>query len=310
MIVKTGADMNQVIPIATITRFKEFVNLANSVLPKQDDRLQSHFKKFRFFLDKAEPIAIHHIRDVLKANRSRLKNLNGVLLEDTCDILAAAGLSGDEDRYTKLMAWMLWPEGKPELALRIQKAWLKALGLNNIAKQLKKAVKPETQKLTKNGRLDMVFDFRKPNIVLIVEAKTGSEEHEAPSGEMQTIAYPAAFRRSLKLRYNHPIEVVFLTPDGRKAANSKAICTTYEKFVMAVADSIENISLGLRWAYSFAITHLLEHAVSEGTGSLSIIRRIVKRGSSISGGLSNKDILKNVGTLGRLCRSLKAGDVR
>ena len=302
--------MGQAIQITAITRFREFINQANTVLRKKEDRMLPHIEKFRSFLDQAEPIVIHQIRDVLKAHRGRLKNLNGVLLENACDILAAAGLRGDEDRYTKLMAWMLWPEGKPELALRFQKAWLQALGLHNIARRLKKAVKPETQKLTKSGRLDMVIDFRQPNIVLIVEAKTGTEEHEAPSGEMQTIAYPAELRRSRNLKDNYPIRVVFLTPDGRKAANPKAICTTYETFVMAIADSIGKMSLGLRWAYSFVITHLLEYAASEGTGSLSIIRRIAKRGSSTSGGLSDKELLENVGTLGRLCRSLKAGDAK
>lgn len=308
MIVKTGIDMGQAIQITTITRFREFINQAKPLLRTEENRMRPHINNFTSFLVDAKPIVIHQIRDVLKAHRGRLKNLNGVLLENTCDILAAAGLSGDEDRYTKLMAWMLWPEGKSELALRFQKAWLQALGLHKKAGLLKKAVKPETQRLTKNGRLDMVMDFRQPNFVLIVEAKTGTEEHEAPSGEMQTIAYPAALRRSLNLRYNHPMEVVFLTSDGRNAANLKAICTTYETFVMAIADSIEKMSLGLRWAYSFVITHLLEYTASEGTGSLSIIRRIAKRGSSTSGGLSDKELLENVGTLGRLCRSLKAGD--
>lgn len=211
--------MDQAIQITTITRFREFINQANSVLSTEENPMRPHIGKFRFFLAEAEPIVIHQIRNTLQAHRGRLKNLNGVLLENTCDILAAAGISGDENRYTKLMAWMLWPEGKPELALRFQKAWLQALGQHKIARRLKKAVKPETQKPTKNGCLDMVIDFRQPNFVLIVEAKTGTEEHETPSGEMQTKAYPAALRRSLNLRYNHPIKVVFITSDGRKAAN-------------------------------------------------------------------------------------------
>jgi len=302
--------MDQAIQITTITRFREFINQAKPLLRTEENRMRPHINNFRSFLVDAKPIVLHQIRNTLQAHRGRLKNLNGVLLENTCDILAAAGLSGDEDRYTKLMAWMLWPKGKPELALRFQKAWLHALGQHKIARRLKKAVEPETQRLTKNGRLDMVMDFRQPNFALIVEAKTGTEEHEAPSGEMQTIAYPAELRRSRNLKDNYPIRVVFLTPDGRKAANPKAICTTYETFVMAIADSIGKMSLGLRWAYSFVITHLLEYAASGGTGSLSIIRRIAKRGSSTSGGLSDKEILENVGTLGRLCRSLKAGDAK
>ena len=121
---------------------------------------QQSIAEFESFIAQAKPIVVQQIRETLQAHRAQLENLRRWVVPESCDILAVAGLSGREDRYTNLIAWMLWPEGKPELALRCQKAWLKALGLHKDAIQMKEAVKPEPQFETKDGRPDMVMHFQ------------------------------------------------------------------------------------------------------------------------------------------------------
>jgi len=231
---------------------------------------------------------------------------------ESVDILAVAGLSGDEDRYTKLIAWMLWPEGKPKLALRCQKAWLKSLGLHKIAMQMKKAIKPVPQFVTKNGRPDMVMHFQQPDFILIMEAKTDTEEHETPNSDWQTQAYPAAVRERLGLPKNHPGAMVFLTRDGREAVNSNAIVTTYELLVTVIATSLspDEINHNLRWAYSTVITHFLTHAVHSETDKVEAMRLLANNISLQQERLSNNQILENLSILGHLCRNLDMGNTR
>lgn len=81
-------------------------------------------------------------------------------------------------------------------------------------------------------RLDCALSrtIRFPTFTVVVEAKTGSEEHPPPSGELQTLAYPEAVRYRLNLHPDHQLYIVFLTPERRPAANPKAILTTYYEF--------------------------------------------------------------------------------
>ena len=149
--------------------------------------------------------------------------------------------------------------------------------------------------------------FRQPNFILIIEAKTGTEEHEAPNGEWQTQAYPAAVRKRLRLPRDHPGALVFLTPDGRQAVNSKAIVSTYELLVTVIAASLspDEISHNLRWAYSTVITHFLTHAAHNGTDKIKAIRLLENYSLLGPGALSKDQILENLSTLGPLCRNLQ-----
>ena len=217
----------------TVSRFNAFIKQAKTLLsaPVLNIKPEPHthhgrqsITEFESFIAQAKPIVVQQIPATLRADRPQLANLCRWVVPQSCDILAVAGRSGHEDRYTNLIAWMLWPEGKPELALRCQKAWLKSLGHHKIAMQMKKGIKPVRQFVTKNGRPDMVMHFQQPDFILIVEAKTDTEEHETPMNDRQTQTYPASVREKLGLPKNHPGAMVFLTRDGRDAVNSTANC--------------------------------------------------------------------------------------
>ena len=68
--------------------------------------------------------------------------------------------------------------------------------------------------------------------------------------------------------------IVFLTPDGREAANPNAIATTYKLLVTVIAASLspDEMSHNLRWAYSAVITHFLTHAVHSQADMIKAIR--------------------------------------
>jgi hypothetical protein len=306
----------------TVSRFNAFTKQAKTLLsapvvnikpePHTHNARQS-ITEFESFIAQAKPIVVQQIRATLRAHRSQLTNLCRWVVPQSCDVLAVAGLRGHEDRYTNLIAWMLWPEGKPELALRCQKAWLKSLGLHKIAMQMKKAIKPVREFVTKNGRPDMVMHFQQPDFILIVEAKTVTEEHETPNSDLQTRAYPAAVRERLGLPKNHPGAMVFLTRDGREADNSNAIVTTYELLVTVVAASLspDEISHNLRWAYSSVITHFLTHAVPSETDKVEAMRLLANNIPLQQERLSNDQILDNLSILGplcRICRNLDMGN--
>jgi hypothetical protein len=305
----------------TVSRFKAFIQQAKTLLSSGELHTQANplthhaqqsIAEFESFIAQAKPIVIQQIRETLQAHRAQLENLRRWVVPESCDILAVAGLLGDEDPYTNLIAWMLWPEGKPELALRCQRAWLKALGLHKDAMQIKEAVKPKTQFETKDGRPDMVMHFQQLRLILIVEAKTGTSEHETPNSESQTQAYPAAVRERLGLPKDYRAEIVFLTPDGREAANPNAIATTYKSLVTVIAASLspDEMSQHLRWGYSAVITHFLTHAVHSQADMIKAIRLVANYIPLGRGGLSNNQIFENLSTLGPLCRTLQMGDSR
>jgi hypothetical protein len=95
--------------------------------------------------------------------------------------------------------------------------------------------------LTNDGVPDLVLPFQRQTVV--IEVKTDSQEHPAPLGKAQTVAYPAAVRLTLHLNAEHPVHIVFLTPDSRPAENPDAICTSFAHFAVVLARTLANIDL-------------------------------------------------------------------
>jgi hypothetical protein len=113
---------------------------------------------------------------------------------------------------------MLRPPDQPKVARRCQRALLASLGIDG--KRLVEPVDPQTQFDTGISRPDLVMHFEKLGFVLVVEAKTGSDEHETPDGVMQCRAYPPHVRNKLRLDHDYPVKVVYLTPNGDDAEDS------------------------------------------------------------------------------------------
>jgi hypothetical protein len=120
----------------------------------------------------------------------------------------------------------------------------------------------------------LILEYDK--FVVVLEAKTGSEEHEAPSGILQTMAYPDAVRRAVHIDRSKPVYIVFITPDKSEAANPEAINTTFVEFALSLAAALETIPLpdDLRFAYAMLFTHFLTYAVPPGIDTRSVVQKM------------------------------------
>lgn len=260
---------------ADIGAFRTFLEGARELLARGIDstpRLIQHaqqdpsgglpVERYRVFIERAQPLIVEPARKMLGAIAPRLATLNGVLLDARYDLLEVAGLSYVEDAYTELMRWALDGAIDPQMALACQRAWLAHLEIS--VARLGAPLSAQTWLATDGGIPDLIL--RSPECVVIVEAKTGSDEHNTAGGDLpQTIAYPQAVRRQLQLAEEFPLHMVFLTPDRQPAANPDATCTTYLDFALALAGAIQECGDALderrRWPYALLVTHWIDYAL-------------------------------------------------
>ena len=255
-----------------LERFRSFVTRSQAFLvPRQD---AAPLDQFRRFIEAGKPLLLHTLPKQLAALKPRLDRLRQWLLPPQFDLLKVAHLSYDENAYTELMAWSLSADAGTDTALARHRQWLHSLGISG-ANELREAVKPMTQVSTDDGRPDMVLQY--PSFVVVVEAKTGSEEHPTPrTNQLQTVAYPAAVRKWLGLDEAIPIHMVFLTPDRRSPANEEAIPTTYLDFAVALASVLTPSQLleDAKSAFKLWITHLATCALPGGVDFRGLLRTL------------------------------------
>lgn len=152
------------------------------------------------------------------------------------------------------------PGHAPGSTLQRQRAWLSSLHIRE-ACDLDGPAEPVSRLYTDDGFPDLVLRYR--HFVVVVEAKTGTGEHAAPSGLPQSLAYPPAVRRKLGLEDLIPVYLVFLTttPDA-KPANPEAIVTSYRDFASAMASALDAADLSdeVRPLLKLFLSHLLLQA--------------------------------------------------
>ena len=251
---------------AATERFHEFVARSRALLHTTASNDPSD--AFRSFVEQASPLIVAPIRQALVELRERVRLLRPWIMPH--DLLAVAGLEYNEDAYTELIAWALHPRTHPPSAKPRQRAWLESLRLP-VGNELWSPADPITQVSTADGIPDLVLRY--DDIVVVVEAKTGSAEHDTPSGTPQTRAYPRAVANALRLAPYIPVHIVFLTPDRRAADNPDAVCTSYLDFVVALARALDPAELpdDLRTAFKMLFTHLTLHAVPLGYDSRPVL---------------------------------------
>lgn len=210
--------------------------------------------EFRQFVTAAMPLIVPEIKSLLPRLADRAALADRWLVRH--DLLSIAGSRLVENSYTELMEWALRPATHPASAQRRQQAWLKAVGLDESICGGSPCV-PQTQLATDDGIPDLVLRFE--NFTVVVEAKTGSAEHAAPSQKPQTVAYEDSVRRTLELGAGHGVEVVFITPDRRDAKNPRAKLTTFVDFAFSLVAALdaEEMSADTRAAYAMLFTHFL-----------------------------------------------------
>jgi hypothetical protein len=192
------------------------------------------------------------------------------------DLLEVAGLRFVEDAYTELMRWALAPETHPASAVDRQRSWLQCAGLDEEVCE-GAPCEPQTQIWTEDGVPDLILRFRGGTVV--VETKTGSREHDTPSGRPQTVSYPQAVRQKFKLPPETPVKVLFVTPEGLSAQNAEAKATTFVEFVFALVRVLDDHGLsrelGTGAAYAMLFTHFLNCATVAKVRASELIERVV-----------------------------------
>jgi len=262
----------------TTTRFLTFVRRSQEVLARGEGP-QAPEKAFEQFITAAMPLVLPRLKSSLPLLVKRAELVHRWLTPH--DILAVAGLAYAENPYIELVAWLLDPQTDPLSAMRRQEVWLRVLGLEGQI-EVTNPVTPRTQFRTDDGIPDLILEY--PNGVVIVEVKTFSVEHPAPSGQPQTLAYALSVRRRLALSDDTPTHVVFLTPDGHSPQNPEAIATTFTALVVALAMALppEDVPPDLRWALSTVFTHLLNHTFLGGVDVHALLNEVIQWSSELS----------------------------
>jgi hypothetical protein len=244
---------------APIEEFLAFIERAKGLLPECEP--VAPLEAFRSFLEASIPIILGRVRSSLPILTRRIRLLKRWLVPH--DLLRIAGFSYAEDPYTELIAWALHPETHSESAIHRQKAWLRRAPFFSRLAFEEPAI-PKTQYWTDAGIPDLILEY--PDSIIVLEAKTGSEEHPTPKGDLQTIAYPKALARSSPPGNSKAIFTVFLTPDRREAANPEAFNTSFVDFCVSLAEEFEKFRLpdDVRWPFAMLLTHFLTCAIAPG----------------------------------------------
>ena len=244
-------------------QFHRFIQLSQPLASTQQPE-----SDFRRFIQESTRLIIGPDRTSLRVVDEKITTMCRWLVSH--DLLRIARFSYVEDAYTELMAWALHPGTHPESGMRRQCAWLRSLPFGREL-HFESPATPRTQFYTNDGIPDLILEYE--TFVVVVEAKTGAEEHAAPSGLLQTKAYPVSVKHALRLPDETSVYMVYITPDRRRASNPESISTSFVDFSLALASELDAISLpeDLRWAYAMLFTHFLTCAVPPGTDTPAII---------------------------------------
>lgn len=251
-----------------VEAFRRFVERARALRPPEELPVA----QFREFVARATPLATAHVRGSIERLAEIAPPILHWLLEPEQDVLAVAGYAWVETAYTNLVAWALYPPGRPDVALACQRAWVNRCAPGIVVEH---AVKPLHQLVTDDGIPDLVFEYGED--VLIVEAKTKTFEHAIPSGQPQTIGYVASVAKHLGCDPER-CHVVLLTPDRRAPANPRARAASYADFVLALSPALAMVSEdeSLFHPYLVVMTHFLRCSLPNGVDAGSLLERICR----------------------------------
>ncbi len=239
-------------PVDFDAAFDAFIAEAEALL---DDRVT--VLAFERFAAEAETIVLGDARaglDALIAASASIEQWAA----GAHDLFDEAGITGREDPTTELLRWLLEPDVHPASAVARQEGSLRAIGWDGAAMSAPATLR--TQWPTAEGPIvDLLIEL--PEQVVVVEAKTGTDEHEAgATGKLQTDFYADAARRQ-RPRTLDPF-VVFMTTDGRPPRGT-AVATTYAAAACGVlhglAREARSMAPPTREAFRIVLVHLLRH---------------------------------------------------
>lgn len=273
---------------ARAIRHNEPEPVATSWAPAIATPKEKTIADFRAFVAKAEPIVTSRAREALRRIAPDAQRVLPWLTKH--DLIAIAGYSRAEESYTRLLQWALEAGGQAEIALRVQRALLEHLGIEH---DLQAPLEVRIEVETEHGRPDLVlFDS---SLLVVIEAKTDTQEHETPNGLPQTVDYPNV-GPALDIP-NARVAMVFLTPDRRRAANPEAKLLSFAEiaFVLANAMTMMAVDDDLRAGYRLLITHWLERGGPRGFDVAKALRSVPTWLDA-----SDRELLRELGTIHRI----------
>lgn len=285
---------------SAVEQFRNFIANAARLLPRRELPISA----FMTFTKHATPLAVATVTKLLPLLARRASLARRWVADH--DLLDVAGLAYAENPYIELLAWALRRDTHPASAVARQRAWIATL---NLAPEpvVEQAVVPVTQFVTEDGRPDLLLHY--PNAVVVVEVKTGSDEHETPSGLSQTEAYAPSVARILRLTGSTHVHVVFLTPGRERPINPAAAPASFVEFVLAVASALEtcDVPSGTAAAFQMLFTHLLANA-SPISGGVPELIHMVAEWSLEAGWTDPNLVAKRLPDLMRACQLLLPGE--
>ena len=284
--------------MTTAEAFREFVERAHQLrsLSKKSARpAENLIHRFREFAEAAYQCVIVDLEGSANDLRAAVRPLEPWIGDH--DILALGGLTLVENSYTRFLAWALDPNTHASTALVRQQAWLACAGID---RRPTTAVEPTPFPRTSKGIPDLVLDYK--DFVVVIEAKTITDEHATPDGQSQTHAYGPAVAEALK-RPPESVETVYLTLDRSLPENVNACRASHLESLFAIIGSIrvgelpDDVQAGFR----IIVTHFAANAGRPSRDLRRAIRLLAETNAPLAGfaNLASDD-LRDILTLRRL----------
>jgi len=155
----------------------------------------------------------------------------------TFDLFDILGISGKENRYTDLLAWLCARKDMGgesfvrQFLSRLHPAHLRPIEPGALLEVRRELV-------TDDGRIDLVLEFERCAIAL--EAKVWSSEHDTPGAQPQTVSYREALARKLELVGRpKPVLTVLLSPSGTPPLGVDAARLSFFDLAVAVLMTLD-----------------------------------------------------------------------
>jgi hypothetical protein len=244
--------------MTTAEQFRAFAESAQSLVMGEDERKIAVEQEVAAAFRRFAAAAVHILLANIQSRASELRRISRIVhrwrLEH--DFIAAIGATHVENSYTRIVAWALKHDTHPATAVLRQRAWLESVGIN---RTITSPARLSLWLWTEDGIPDIVLRF--DDFVVVVEAKTGTQEHATPSGRLQTEAYGPAVVAELGVE-GLPVETIYLTPDMSRGSNARARSASFFGFAVALTAALdpEAMPQDLRVMLGLILTHFVSTA--------------------------------------------------
>jgi hypothetical protein len=220
-----------------IQRFQAMVDAYRGLAAQRGHARAEQRARFATFCEEASALVGQRLEGLATRMRWWRERLGGRW--PVFDLFEALGISGKENRYTDLLAWLCQAEDGVGavfvggLLLRARPSHLLPLTPGALLRAGREAV-------TDDGRIDLVLEFEQAAIA--VEAKVWSGEHDTPGERPQTVSYREALARKLEWAGRpKPVASVLLSPAGTPPLGEEAARLGFLDVADAALEVVERL---------------------------------------------------------------------